>query len=112
MGKWCPFVRGQCKKEECQFYIFEEMINTRTGEKLAGFDCLFSLQYSLARMEIEETMRLQVGIQKFLNQSYANMLALIDHKVPPALSGNPEQDRSEILKMLEEHFEMTEDKEV
>jgi len=99
--KWCPFAKGKCKGEECQFYVFEEMVNTRTGEKMAGYVCLFTINYHLLRMNVEEAMRLQSGMQHFLSQTYVNALALASGEKPPALSGKPEVDWK-VIRLLEE----------
>lgn len=60
----CPLLAKPCLEHDCKFYVLERSTNTLTGEVRDGFECLFLLQYQLARQGVVEQIRTIATVDK------------------------------------------------
>jgi hypothetical protein len=75
----CPLLGKDCVEHRCKFWIHEEWVNTQTGERRVGFECLFVLHYQLARQAVVETIRCQASSDKVatvVHEGFAGLMEL------------------------------------
>jgi hypothetical protein len=64
----CPLLDKKCLQHRCMFYRHETWVETTTGEQRDGFECLFILQYQVARTSVVELTRNQASVDKVANE--------------------------------------------